>query len=88
LDSFVPQQLDFAPLLTEALDLCGQATAILMAKGRAEEGLAYRRWLLSLGRRVAEAAREGGILGIGSARVTDDEKAVLTVLARALGVQQ
>jgi hypothetical protein len=87
LDSFVPQQLDIVPLLIDALDVSGRVAALLFAKVPAQDGKAYRQWLLTLGERVAEAAKEGGLFGIGGAKVTDREKAVLTVLGIALRVQ-
>jgi hypothetical protein len=88
LDDFIPQRLEFAPLLIDALDLSGQAAALLLVKAPAEDSKAYRQWLLTLGQHVAGAAKEGGLFGIGAARVTEKEKAVLTVLGIALGVDR
>jgi hypothetical protein len=87
LGDFVPQRLDFVPLMMAALELSGQMDALLLVKVPAQDGKAYRHWLLRLGRRVAEAAKEGGLFGLGGAHVTESEKAVLTVLGVALGVQ-
>jgi hypothetical protein len=86
LDDFVPQRLEFVPLMTAALEVSERASAILLSKIPAEDGKAYRHWVLTLGRRVAEAAKEGGLFGIGGTLVTENEKAVLTVLGIALGV--
>jgi hypothetical protein len=86
LDDFIPQRLEFSPLLIDALDLSGKAAAVLLVKAPAEDSKAYRAWLLTLGQRVAAAAKEGGVFGIGAARVTENEKAVLGVLGIALGV--
>lgn len=86
LDDFIPQRLEFSPLLIDALDLSGKAAALLLVKAPAEDSKAYRAWLLALGQHVAEAVKEGGLFGIGGARVTENEKAVLGVLGIALGV--
>ena len=86
LGSFVPPHLDFVPLMMTAIELSGQAKALLFEKAPAQDGKAYRQWLLTLGLQVAGAAKEGGLLGIGGARITENEKAVLSVLSIALGV--
>jgi hypothetical protein len=88
LDDFIPQHIEFAPLLIDAVGLCGEATALLLVKAPAQDAKAYRQWLLTLGQYVAEAAKEGGLFGIGAARVTEREKAVLTVLGIALGLDR
>jgi hypothetical protein len=46
----------------------------------------YKRWLVSLARQTAEAAKEGGFLGIGGTRVSEGESTAITELAAALGV--
>lgn len=84
--SFVPSQLEFVPLMMTAIELSGQTKALLFAKVPAQDGKAYRQWLLTLGRQVAGAAKEGGLLGIGGARITENEKAVITVLGIALDI--
>lgn len=53
-------------------------------KVKGEEGEQFKRWLLSVGGRVAEAAKEGGIFGIGGERVSDAERSVLRQIAFAL----
>jgi hypothetical protein len=66
----------------------GEANTILEAKGDASEAEEYRRWVLDIARRAAEAATEGGFLGFGGTRVTAEETATLTALATALGVSE
>lgn len=51
----------------------------------AEEGERYRRMLLDLARHTAEAAKEGGVFGIGAVRVSDLEQAFIDRLAEVLG---
>ncbi len=50
------------------------------------EATEYKKWLLALGQRVAEASNEGGFFGIGGVRVSDAEKAALGRIAAALKV--
>ncbi len=45
-----------------------------------------KQWLMSVAVKVAEAYREGGILGLGSSRVSDKENEVLRKMSAALGV--
>ena len=44
----------------------------------------FKRWLSGLAGRVAEAAKEGGFLGIGGHQVSAQEQAVLDQLKKAL----
>ena len=61
---------------------------LLDRKVKGEEGDEFKQWLLTVARRVAEAANEGGIFGIGGERISDAEKNVLRQIAFALGQPQ
>lgn len=61
---------------------------LLDRKVKGEEGDEFKKWLITVARRVAEAANEGGIFGIGGERVSDAEKDVLRQIAFALGQPQ
>ena len=54
-------------------------------KVKAEEADEFKKWLLAVAGRVAEASNEGGIFGFGGERVSDAEKNVLRQIAFALG---
>lgn len=69
------------------LELCKNAAAIVSQKSPAEAD-EYKKWLVSLARKAAEAAKEGGFLGIGGTLVSDAEAAAITSLASALGVSE
>jgi hypothetical protein len=69
-----------------ALDMCRKAAALLDRKARPEESRAFKGWLHTVGQKVADAAKEGGFLGIGGTQVSDQETAALTDLRRSLGV--
>jgi len=58
---------------------------IIDRKVKGEEGEEFKKWLLAVARRVAEAANEGGVFGFGGDRVSDAEKNVLRQIAFALG---
>jgi hypothetical protein len=47
-----------------------------------EEGLAYKKWVLAIGLKVAEAAKENGVA------VSDPEKAALAEISSALGIRE
>jgi hypothetical protein len=62
------------------------AAALIDQKAPGAEGVEFKKWLLALANRVAEASTEGGFLGIGGVKVSDAEKVALTEIAAALGV--
>lgn len=57
---------------------------VINHKVKGDEGDVFKRWLLTVGQRVAEASNEGGIFGFGGERVSDPEKNVLRQIALAL----
>lgn len=62
------------------------ASSVIAAKSPAEAE-AYKTWLLGAAKTVAEAAKEGGFLGFGGTRVSQDEQTALNELSTALGVK-
>jgi hypothetical protein len=58
---------------------------LLNRKVKPEEADEFKKWRVTIGHRVAEAANEGGIFGFGGKRVSDAEKNVLRQIAFALG---
>jgi hypothetical protein len=71
---------------SNALDSLRQVGTLLDQKARPEESQAVKRWLHDTGKRVSEAAKEGGVLGLGGTQVSEQEKAALNELGRSLGV--
>jgi hypothetical protein len=59
---------------------------ILGAKATPEEAAAFRQWLIQAAQDAAEAAKEGGFLGIGATRVSEGEEAMLAKLREILGL--
>ncbi len=69
----------------KAVDGCVAAANIVAQKSPAEVD-EFKQWLMTIANRTAEAAKEGGFLGIGGTKVSDKEKTELATLASALGV--
>jgi hypothetical protein len=63
-----------------------QDLAGLDAKATHDEKVGFCAWLLTVANATAEAGREGGFLGIGAVRVSEQEKAALATLKQALGL--
>lgn len=79
-------KLDPKDAKQQAREAVASVNDILAAKSTPEEADGYKRWLLDAARRTADAAKEGGFLGVGGERVSEREKATLDELAGALGV--
>lgn len=72
----------------EAIACCRAVAEILASKASPTEATEYRTWLLQIGWRVANAAREGGRFGLGGQRVSEEELAILREIAEALGLSR
>src|SRR5262249_45191413 len=77
---------DIAQSKTQAVAACRDVAALVSRKAPGDAD-GFKRWLLGLAQRAAEAAKEGGVFGIGGVRVSDAEKAALAEVAQALGVK-
>ena len=76
---------DLAQVKAQALGACRDVTALLARKAP-DEAEGFKRWLLGTAQRTAEAAKEGGVFGIGGVSVSD-KKAALGEVAGALGLK-
>jgi hypothetical protein len=74
-------------LRSEALAGIRSITETVARKTSPEESEGFRRWLVAIGQRVAEAAKEGGFLGFGGTQVSEQETAALKDLAAAVNVK-
>jgi hypothetical protein len=70
-----------------AINLCKQVGSILTGKVSAAEASEYKKWVLSLARKVAESVKEEGFMGIGGERISNAELSVLEDLEKALDVK-
>jgi hypothetical protein len=71
-------------LKQHSLDNVRQAVAVLKSKATEEEVAEYRKFILGLAERVAEARKEG-FLGLSGERVSDAERAAISDIETALG---
>jgi hypothetical protein len=58
---------------------------ILDSRFKGPEADEFKRWLVTVAHRVAEAANEGGLFGFGGERVSEAEKSVIRQIAFSLG---
>jgi hypothetical protein len=72
-----------ADIVHRSLDNLRQVSAILDTKAP-HDAVAFKAFLCGISQKVAEAATEGGFLGLGGVRVSDAEKATLADIAKAL----
>jgi hypothetical protein len=84
LEGFKPE--GSTPADQMVLDEIGVVNDILDAKATPEEAAAFRKWLLDVAQATADAAKEGGFLGIGAVRVSEGEQSMLDRLRSTLGV--
>ena len=63
-----------------------KAVAQLLDRKAASDAEEFKRWLLSVAQRVAEAANEGGFFGFGGERVSEAEKQTINQIAFNLGL--
>jgi len=77
-----------AVLRKAATDKSRAGLGLLKRKGTPEDVAAFRDFLLKLGEKVANAAKEGAFLGFGGERVSEEERVILAELAQALDVLQ
>jgi len=70
----------------QIVDELRKVNEILSAKATPEEADAFREWLMQAAQDSANAAKEGGFLGIGATRVSEGEEAMLAKLREILGV--
>lgn len=75
-------------LRRRALEQAQSAIACLQAQASPQETDAYRRMLCGIAEKVANAAREGGFLGLGGTQVSKEERAFLDQLRTALQLEQ
>jgi hypothetical protein len=69
-----------------AAEILRRTSALLATKATPEETTEIKDWLAKIAQATAEAAKEGGFLGIGGVLVSDEEKAALVTVHDALGL--
>ena len=72
-----------AEITAKCIETLGQAGVLVDAKAP-DDAAAFKGWLRQISQHVAEASKEGGFFGVGSAPVSDKEKATLQEISSAL----
>ena len=66
---------------------CQQVSALLGKKASSEtEAREFKQWAMDVGEKVANAAKEGGFLGIGGERISEEESDALAAFRQALEI--
>lgn len=73
-------------ILNDAVKKCRKVASVLQAKASPQETEEFIDWSISVAERVANAAKEGGFLGIGGERVSEEEAHAIDAVKSALGV--
>lgn len=82
--SFPPLDEDPSSLHDTAVAVLKQVCGLLERKASPEEANEMKDWLIAIAQRTAEAAKEGGFLGMGGTPVTDRELEALDTIRSAL----
>jgi len=70
-----------------ALEHVSAAVALVVNKASGAEAEAYRKLLIRVAERAANASKEGGFLGFGRVRVSDKERTFISLVSAAAGVE-
>ena len=86
----LPQQntRDMEEVKAQSIEGVRQAAWLVSSKASPEDAAAYRQMLLKVVENTANAAKEGGFLGIGGEQVNDKERAVMEELRQVIGGDQ
>jgi hypothetical protein len=76
---------DRARARDQILDELRAVNALLEDKAAPDETAAFREWLKAAAQSTALAAKEGGLLGFGGERVSEDDKQMLEQLGAIFG---
>ena len=74
-------------LVNSAVDKCHQVNKLLAEKCSEAESQEFRQWSMKIGEIVAMATAEGGFPGFIDERLNKEEKAALSGISKALGIE-
>ena len=80
------EKLSNEDVRARALDTCRAVADALDAKAAPEEAYEYKRWVLVVAEKVAQAAKEGGLFGFGGAQVSGAEIATINDIGEAIRI--
>ncbi|HET9909795.1 MAG TPA: hypothetical protein VFQ23_24315 [Anaerolineales bacterium] len=76
---------DLNDMKSQCMQACRQVATLLSQKAPADAE-AYKQWVYQAAEDSANAAKEGGVFGIGGERVSEAERAALNEIAQALDI--
>lgn len=76
---------DLNKMKAQCLQACREVAALLSQKAPAD-AQGYKQWIYQAAQNSANAAKEGGVFGIGGERVSEAEAAALKDIATALAI--
>jgi hypothetical protein len=76
---------DLNQMKAECLQACHEVAVLLSQKAPAD-AQAYKQWVYQAAQNSANAAKEGGVFGIGGERVSEAETVALREIATALDI--
>lgn len=76
---------DAANVRQTAISAC-QRCVSLLKKSPAQDAQAYKEFLSTIARKVAEAAKEGGFMGVGGTAISETEQSLLNDISNTLGI--
>ena len=82
----IPKSADQETAKRYILDKVREGVAIIAERAESMEVLAFKQWLVAVATAVAEAAKEGGFLGIGGQFVSQREESALEEISNTLGL--
>ena len=85
LESPLKTSNDLNEMKAQCLQACRTVAALLSQKAPAD-AQAYKQWVYQAAQNSANAAKEGGVFGIGGERVSEEEAAALREIATALDI--
>jgi len=65
---------------------CKKVATLVDERCDAAEASAYKDWCATIAMKVAEASKEGSILGFGGTRISEEETALMAEIESALGL--
>lgn len=78
---------DAANVRKTAILSCQQALSLLK-KISAQDAQAYKQFVYATAFNVAQAAKEGGFMGVGGEAISTEEQTLLNEISKTLGMQQ
>jgi hypothetical protein len=82
----IPKSADQETAKRYILDKVREGVDIVAEKADSLEVLGFKQWLVAVATAVAEAAKEGGFLGIGGQYVSQREESALEEISNTLGL--